>query len=149
MQDLYANSQQMASGIYSLLETALSEGRAIHQRPEQGGDADAATDAQGTEQDEDIDDGRTVARLSNAALLASSILATHGNAEVCSAVPALQPSGISVSLAPVPMLLVALAVGPMSCTNAVCQCESNKLQRHCRVYMCSWCLTSSCKIYQI
>lgn len=71
LQDLYANGQQMASGIQDLLETALTEGRAV--APD--GDA-GSTEAEGEEQE------LSVESLSNAALLASSVLATHGTAEV-------------------------------------------------------------------
>ena len=75
MQDMYANSQQMASGIQGLLGTALTEGRAIVASPALV--ADPEHDEVGEEEEE-----LSVGRLSNAALLASSILATHGAAEV-------------------------------------------------------------------
>ena len=79
LQDLYANSQQMASGINSLLEDALSQGRAVSKRPDQGSSPDAPNASQDEQEEED---DLTTAGLSNAALLASSILAAHGNSEV-------------------------------------------------------------------
>ena len=65
LQDLYANNQQMAHGIHDVLESALSQGRAV---------SAALADDKTHEM--------SVEGLSNAALLASSILATHGAAEV-------------------------------------------------------------------
>lgn len=73
MQDLYANSQQSAAGIQDLLETALNEGRAV------GNSVHATGEAQEGEQE------LTVEQLSNAATLASAILASHGPAEVTKA----------------------------------------------------------------
>ena len=78
LQDLYASSQQMASGIGDLLETALSQGRAIPTSSKQGTRSDSAAAGQDAEEEDEL----VVLRLSNAALLASSILATHGQAEV-------------------------------------------------------------------
>ena len=75
LQDLYANGQQMASGIQDLLETALTEGRAVATSPAPDGDA-GPTEAEGKEEE------LSVESLSNAALLASSVLATHSTAEV-------------------------------------------------------------------
>ena len=66
-QDLYANNQQMASGIHNVLESALSQGRAVV----------TALNLADEEEHE-----MSIEGLSNAALLASSILATHGAAEV-------------------------------------------------------------------
>ncbi|DBA75355.1 TPA: hypothetical protein ACH3X1_010624 [Trebouxia sp. C0004] len=71
--ELYANSQQSAAGIQALLETALTEGRAVT-----GSLADSEYGEAVGEGDEDM----SVGKLSNAAMLASSILATHGAAEV-------------------------------------------------------------------
>ena len=73
MQDLYANSQQSAAGIQDMLETALNEGRAV------GNNVHATGEAQEGEQE------LTVEQLSNAAMLASAILASHGPAEVTKA----------------------------------------------------------------
>lgn len=71
----------MASGIGDLLETALSQGRALPKPSQHGNSPDAAAGGQdGDSSDEE--DELVVARLSNAAALASSILATHGHAEV-------------------------------------------------------------------
>ncbi|KAL0021594.1 hypothetical protein WJX79_001497 [Trebouxia sp. C0005] len=71
--ELYANSQQMAAGIQALLETALTEGRAV---------AGSLADSDYGEAVGEAEEETSVARLSNAAMLASSILATHGVAEV-------------------------------------------------------------------
>lgn len=81
LQDLYASSQQMASGIGELLETALSQGRALPKPSKQGSSPDSAAAGQDDDSAE-VEDELVVARLSNAAVLASSILATHGHAEV-------------------------------------------------------------------
>lgn len=73
----------MASGIGDLLETALSQGRALPSQ--QGNSPNPSTDeddGEGNGDDDDEEEELVVARLSNAALLASSILATHGHAEV-------------------------------------------------------------------
>ena len=75
MQDLYANSQQSAAGIQGLLETALNEGRAI-------GDSVLAT---GQASEEEPGTELTVEQLSNAAALASAILASHSPSEVTAA----------------------------------------------------------------
>ena len=80
-QDLYASSQQTASGIGELLETALTQGRAVPKPSKQGSSPDSGTAGQDDDSAEEEDE-LTVARLSNAAVLASSILATHGHAEV-------------------------------------------------------------------
>ena len=82
LQDLYASSQQMTSGIGELLETALSQGRAVPKSSKQGGRPDSAVAGQDHDSDDEEEDEMMVARLSNAAALASSILATHGHAEV-------------------------------------------------------------------
>ena len=71
----------MASGISELLETALSQGRAVPKHSRQGSSPDSAAAGQDDDSDEEEDE-LVVARLSNAAILASSILATHGHAEV-------------------------------------------------------------------
>ena len=63
----------MAAGIQALLETALTEGRAVAGSLAESGYGEAVGEAE-----EDM----SVGRLSNAAMLASSILATHGVAEV-------------------------------------------------------------------
>lgn len=76
LQELYANSQQVAAGIQSLLETALTEGRAVAASPAPAGDSESGEGVG------DAEDELTVGRMSNAAMLASSILATHGAAEV-------------------------------------------------------------------
>lgn len=68
----------MASGIGDLLETALSQGRAIPTSSKQGTRPSSAAAGQDAEEEDEL----VVLRLSNAALLASSILATHGQAEV-------------------------------------------------------------------
>ena len=73
MQDLYASSQQSAAGVQALLETALNEGRAIASRPAPA------------EEEEEGQAELTVEQLSNAAVLASSILASHGPSEVAAA----------------------------------------------------------------
>ncbi|KAL3134029.1 hypothetical protein ABBQ32_008463 [Trebouxia sp. C0010 RCD-2024] len=81
--DLYASSQQMASGIGDLLDMALSQGRALPKPSQQGNSPSPSTDQDdGEGNGDDEEDELVVARLSNAALLASSILATHGHAEV-------------------------------------------------------------------
>lgn len=72
-QELYANSQQMAPGIQALLEMALTEGRAV---------AGSLADSQNGEAVGEGEEDTSVGKLSNAAMLASSILATHGVAEV-------------------------------------------------------------------
>lgn len=75
LQDLYANSQQFAPGVQALLEAALNEGRAFASTP--------ASLVSATEQTEDEQQAQlTVDQLSNAATLASSILASHGPFEV-------------------------------------------------------------------
>lgn len=66
----------MAAGIQSLLETALTEGRAVAASPAPAGDSEPGEGV------DDAEDELTVGRMSNAAMLASSILATHGAAEV-------------------------------------------------------------------
>ncbi len=63
----------MAAGIQALLETALTEGRAV---------AGSLADSEYGEADGEGEEDTSVGRLSNAAMLASSILATHGVAEV-------------------------------------------------------------------
>lgn len=78
MQDMYANSQQSASGVQALLEAALNEGRALANSP--------ATPAGAEDQAEEEQEAElTIDQLSNAAALASSILASHGSAEVSAA----------------------------------------------------------------
>lgn len=74
----------MATGIRDLLETALSQGRAVPNPSKQGNSPSPTSAGQdGTDDSDDAEeDELVVARLSNAALLASSILATHGHAEV-------------------------------------------------------------------
>ena len=63
----------MAAGIQALLETALTAGRAV---------AGSVADSEYNEGVGKGEEDTSVARLSNAAMLASSILATHGVAEV-------------------------------------------------------------------
>ena len=63
----------MAAGIQALLETALTEGRAV---------AGNLADSDYGEAVGEAEEEMSVARLSDAAMLASSILATHGVAEV-------------------------------------------------------------------
>ena len=63
----------MAADIQALLETALTEGRAV---------AGSLADSEYGEAVGEGEEDTSVARLSNAAMLASSILATHGVAEV-------------------------------------------------------------------
>lgn len=73
----------MASGIGDLLDMALSQGRALPKPSQQGNSPSPSTDQDdGEGNGDDEEDELVVARLSNAALLASSILATHGHAEV-------------------------------------------------------------------
>lgn len=72
----------MASGIRALLENALTQGTAAPQSPELDSSAESAAARLDIAQEEEEEDQMSVTRLSNAALLASSILATHGNAEV-------------------------------------------------------------------
>ena len=67
LQDLYAVSQQVAAGTHGILETALAQGRAVAASAESLGEAE-----------EEL----SVEKLSNAALVASSVLSTHGAAEV-------------------------------------------------------------------
>ncbi len=63
----------MAAGIQALLETALTEGRAV---------AGSLADSEYNEAVGEGEEDTSVGRLSNAAMLASSILATHGVPEV-------------------------------------------------------------------
>jgi hypothetical protein len=63
----------MAAGIQALLETALTEGRAV---------AGSLADSEYGEAVGEAEEDTSVGKLSNAAMLASSILATHGAAEV-------------------------------------------------------------------
>ena len=63
----------MAAGIQALLETTLTEGRAV---------AGSLADSEYREAVGEGEEDTSVGRLSNAAMLASSILATHGVAEV-------------------------------------------------------------------
>lgn len=63
----------MAAGIQALLETALTEGRAV---------AGSLADSEYGEAVGEAEEDTSVGKLSNAAMLASSILATHGVAEV-------------------------------------------------------------------
>ena len=76
----------MASGIGDLLETALSQGRALLKPSKQGSSpnptAAGRDDDDEEEEDKEEEDEPVTARLSNAACLASSILATHGLSEV-------------------------------------------------------------------
>lgn len=74
----------MASGIGDLLETALSQGRALLKPSKQGSSPNptAGQDDNDEEEDREEEDEPVTARLSNAACLASSILATHGQSEV-------------------------------------------------------------------
>lgn len=70
MQDLYASSSQLAAGVQGLLESALTEGRAVVSSP------DALEGVQAEEEE------LTVDQLSNSALLASAILASQSTSEV-------------------------------------------------------------------
>ena len=124
----------MASGIHSMLEDALSQGRAVAKRPDTSS-PDIPNASQNEQQEEE---DLTTARLSNAALLASSILAAHGNAEVSTYEHCLTPWVHHPCFQMYLMLekrVQTLLKPPKACCNR-CKCDAT----HCLSAVLSLCL---------